>query len=99
MDDTATLNVRMKETLKRHGSQVLQRSGVSPSELVRSTYRYMEREQSIPQCLDVAGGQDNVFARRRKLLAELKGSIHLPEPLDTRQLRDERIERKYGELL
>lgn len=51
---TGAINVRLDEQLKESGGRVLDCFGVSPSELVRSVYRYMAKTQRIPPCLDVA---------------------------------------------
>ena len=63
-----TINVRLPEKLKIHGSQVLERNGISPSEIVRSVYRYMEKNQAIPSCLDVARPADDSLADKRRVL-------------------------------
>lgn len=54
MAATATLNVRLSESLKNHGTQVLDRAGVSTTQAVRSLFEYMEREQSLPDYMRAA---------------------------------------------
>lgn len=49
MTATATLNVRLPEKLKERGMQVLEREGVSVSELIRDLFREIERTQRIPE--------------------------------------------------
>ena len=99
MDAIATINVRMPESLKGHGTQVLERNGISPSELVRSTYRFLEREQRIPECLDIASTQDDAFTRRRKLLRTIPKTTGDPLEASVSELQAQRIEEKYGDLL
>lgn len=99
MDAIATINVRMPESLKGHGTQVLERSGISPSELVRSTYRFLEKEQRIPECLDIASAQEDPFTYRRKLLRTIRKNTKAPLETSVSELQAERIEQKYGDLL
>ena len=100
MEAAATINVRMPETLKRSGGKVLERDRVSPSELVRSVYRYMEKHQEIPACLELADDhRRSTQDKRRALLREIAGTISLPADFDAKTARAERIESKYGDLL
>lgn len=97
MDHEATINVRLSVSLKRSGTAVLERNGVSPTQLVRSVYRYLDREQRIPECLDI--NPDAAQKRRdarRAVARSVAGSIHLQGDLDTKTLRADRIEQKYG---
>lgn len=73
MSQIATINVRLERHLKDGGTAVLERAGVSPSELVRSAYRYMDKNQKIPPCLDVAVEEGDVVARKREALRTLVG--------------------------
>lgn len=100
MGTTATINARIPESLKEHGSQILERDGVSPTELIRSVYRYMEKEQRIPECLDVsaAGGTD-AFEKRRAIARSLRGTVRVPDGIDLEDLRAQRIGSKYEGLL
>ena len=100
MEAAATINVRMPETLKRNGGKVLERDQVSPSELVRSVYRYMDKHQEIPACLELScDDQRSTQDRRRALLREITGTIDLPADFDIKAARAERIEAKYSDLL
>ena len=56
MAQLATLNIRLPETLKQHGYEVLRKAGVSPSDAVRQLFEYLEREQKLP--VDVFGESD-----------------------------------------
>ena len=71
MAATATLNVRLSESLKNHGMQVLDRAGVSTTQAVRSLFEYMEREQSLPDYMQAApcAGTDE----RRAVLRDFAG--------------------------
>ena len=100
MEAAATINVRMPEQLKRGGVRVLERNGVSPTEVVRSLYRYMEREQSIPECLDVAPNvEHDVYQNRRMLLRSFDDCTVDSYDPDCKKDRACRIEEKYGDLL
>ena len=44
----ATLNIRLDENLKEQAYLVLDKLGVSPSELVRSIFRYVAEEERLP---------------------------------------------------
>ena len=56
MAAVATLNVRLPEDLKERGMQVLEREGVSVSELIRALFRELEATQELPD-----------FARAREI--------------------------------
>ena len=100
MESVATINVRMPENLKRNGGKVLERNRVSPTELVRSVYRYMEQNQAIPECLDIAAdNQKEAVQSRRLLLRRIAGTIDFGGEVDVKQAREERIAAKYGNLL
>lgn len=96
----ATINARLPEKLKSSGTEVLERNGVSPTELVRSVYRYMERHQELPACLDVApaNGQ-SVYEKRRAKLRQFDGFTVKPYESDCKEDHKRRIEKKYGDLL
>ncbi|MBR2790464.1 MAG: type II toxin-antitoxin system RelB/DinJ family antitoxin [Eggerthellaceae bacterium] len=51
MAQQGTLNIRLSESLKRHGCEVLDRQGISTSEAVRALFEYLEREQALPEQL------------------------------------------------
>ena len=74
MSEEKTINVRLDSALKDHGTRVLNRCNFSPSELVRSVYRYMEKEQTIPPCLDIAEEKMSVYERRRAMLRDVVGT-------------------------
>ena len=100
MEHEATINARLPQALKRGGSRVLDKNGVSPTQLIRKLYSYMEREGHIPECLDdSASSQQDLFQHRRALARSIAGSINLTEDLDVKAERARRIEEKYGELL
>lgn len=100
MEHEATINARLPQALKRGGGRVLEKNGVSTTQVIHRLYRYMEREGRIPECLDEeAAAVPDVFARRRELARSISGSIHLESGLDIKKERAERIEAKYGDLL
>ena len=98
MAASATLNVRLPEPLKNHGTQVLEREGLGPSEAIRALYEYMEREQSVPECIKQADKQDK-YAARRNLLREFAGCASdnpLPENWTMKDIKDRRLARLIG---
>ena len=100
MESTATINARLPESLKQSGSKVLERNGVSPTDLVRSVYRYMDRFQEVPTCLDVAPqSEESMYQQRRSLLRRFDGFV--VDDYDPRCKADRafRIEGTYGDLL
>lgn len=100
MEATATINARLPEKLKQSGSRVLERNNVSPTEIVRSVYRYMDRNQAIPECLDVApGSEQSLYEKRRALLHQFDGATVEPYDISCKADRAQRIEEKYGDLL
>lgn len=48
---TGTLNVRLDESLKRQGCYVLERNGMSTSEIVRNLFELLVRTQEVPESL------------------------------------------------
>ena len=100
MAQEATINARLDESLKRSGTAVLERNGVSPTQLIRSLYRYLEKEQRIPECLDVqAEDERSRMQRKREVARSIAGCITLPDGFDAKQARSDRIAQKYGDLL
>ena len=91
---------RLPEALKRAGSSVLEKKGVTPTEIIRSLYRYMEATQEIPPCLDVAQSSGkSIYQSRREALRRVRGLVDLPEGYDPEGDRKARIVQKYGDLL
>ena len=81
MAQVATLNIRLPETLKQHGYEVLRKSGVSTSDAVRQLFEYLEREQKLPA--DVFGTETpSPTDSRRVLLQSLVGVVPAGYSLD-----------------
>ena len=103
MAHEATINARMPEALKRSGTAVLEQCGTSPTQVIRSLYRYMEREGKVPECLDLKlETQRDVRAKKLQVARSIAGMIQTSNSesaIDTKALRAERIQEKYGELL
>ena len=100
MADAATINVRMPEKLKRGGSLVLEREHVSPTELIRSLYRFLDENQEIPACLDIArNGEHTKHEKRRALVRNLPRRIAIPDDYDLEADHASRVAEKYGDLL
>ena len=97
MESAATINVRMPESLKRNGGKVLERNQVSPTDLVRSMYRYMAENQVIPECLDVtADSRSAAIDSHRLLLRRIAGTVDIGEEFDMETMHADRIAAKYG---
>lgn len=93
MAQASTLNIRLLNSLKTHGNQVLEREGISASEAVRKLYEYLEREQKMPDCLMQKAEQDK-YELRRRALKEFAGCAPLPEDFGADDVREERLARK-----
>lgn len=93
MAQASTLNIRLQDSLKTHGNQVLEHEGLSVSEAVRKLYEYLEREQRMPDCLMRKSEQD-IYDQRRAALKQFAGCAPLPAGFDANDIRDERLERK-----
>ena len=46
--DMATLNIRLENDLKESAYKVLEREGISPSDLIRSVFQYISDNQRLP---------------------------------------------------
>lgn len=92
----AVLNIRLPKELKAHGNQVLERNGKSISQVVRDLYEYMESEQDLPSFAKKDAACDK-YAERRELLKDLQLNIEIPDDVDLKSIRHERVMKKYGE--
>lgn len=91
-----TINARLDESLKRHGGQVLDRSGLSATEAIRRLYQYMEREQQVPPwMLDDVDAQAQTACKRQRL-RQLVGSVPLEPKCDVRAEYREYLLEKHG---
>lgn len=95
MASDAVLNIRLPKDLKLHGNQVLERNGLSVTQVVRNLYEYMEREQAVPHELE-AGSSDALYQQRRMLLRKVAGSSTCAQSQNTKDIRAERIMTKHG---
>lgn len=98
MGATATLNVRLPKELKEHGSQVLDRNGLSVSDAVRGLYEYLQDNQCLPAFLEEASG-GSLYERRRELARSMVGIVSIPNGFDARCAHDERLTKRCGEFL
>ncbi len=93
MAGTATLNVRMPEHMKERGMQVLEREGVSVSEVVRDLFCELEATQELPsfvkQKSSLRNGADE---GRRSAMRSMIGI--LPADLTVDEARENRLQRK-----
>ncbi|MCL2889000.1 MAG: hypothetical protein FWE65_01095 [Eggerthellaceae bacterium] len=91
---TATINVRMPEDLKTRGMQVLEREGVSVTDLVRSLFSHLEQSQELPEF--AKGSQRGMSStdaeQRRAAMRSLIGI--LPPEAQLEAARHERLMRK-----
>ena len=70
MAAVATLNVRLPEDLKERGMQVLEREGVSVSELIRDLFRELEATQELPDFVRTREGERSATEAKRAALRE-----------------------------
>ena len=90
----ATLNVRMPEELKDRGMQVLEKEGVSVSDLVRDLFGYLEENQEVPEFVTASKpGMSKADAEQRR--AAMRSLIGiLPPDVDIEAARHEYLMRK-----
>lgn len=92
----ATINVRLPLDLKQRGDAVLRRTGLSASNLVRETYRYIAEAQQVPDYVSQdANGPEQLAIRRREALNKIAGI--LPEGIDREAERWARLQRQLPE--
>lgn len=70
MAAVATLNVRLPEDLKERGMQVLEREGVSASELIRDLFRELGETQQLPDFARVRACDRGEAEAKRAALRE-----------------------------
>ena len=89
----ATLNIRLDQALKQHGSEVLQREGVTVTQAVRALYKYMEANQKLPDILFPEAEQaQSVANKRRDLMRSMVGI--LPADASLAQAKEARLARR-----
>lgn len=94
MTTEATLNARLEAELKKSGSAVLEREGVSFSTAVRRLYSWMDENQTVPEWMRESG-QDK-FEARRKGMRDFVGIVPVDDDFDVEDLRAQRLS-KYEE--
>ncbi|MCL2632307.1 MAG: type II toxin-antitoxin system RelB/DinJ family antitoxin [Coriobacteriia bacterium] len=73
---TATINVRINQSLKQQGDAVFERQGITISEIVRALYQYAASEQRLPDFIQGAEEEKaEQRLRRLQLLNEMTGVI------------------------
>ncbi len=79
MPATATINIRLPEDLKNQGMHVLEREGVSVSELVRSLFTAMGKQQRIPSFSETGNPRtkDDIAEERREIMRSMVGILDL----------------------
>ena len=83
------MNIRLDETLKQRGAEVLEREGISVSDAVRALYQYMEKHQKFPDELRDAPSRSDQFQQKRELMHSLVGI--LPPGISLAEARRERL--------
>ena len=83
--EEATINARLPESLKRHGSEVLKRNGVSVSAAVRSLFEHLEKSQEIPAWMQAE--ENDVYQKRRSFAQSIAAAKpdSIPGNLDARE--------------
>ena len=92
---TATLNIRMPENLKERGMQVLNKEGVSITDLVKDLFCYLEEQQELPEfALNSKQGMSEAeVEKRRKALQSMIGI--LPSDIDIEVAKGEYLLHKH----
>ena len=87
----AMLNVRLDPTLKQHGMEVLEREGVSVTEIIRRLFIYFDEHQALPPELirSNESSAEDPFAQRRALMSSMVGI--LPSDVDLAEARCTRL--------
>ncbi len=87
----AMLNVRLDPTLKQHGMEVLEREGVSVTEVIRRLFIYFDEHQTLPPELIRSNdlSSEDPFAQRRNLMLSMVGI--LPPDVDLAEARKARL--------
>ena len=87
----AMLNVRLDPTLKQHGMEVLEREGVSVTEVIRRLFIYFDEHQTLPPELIRSNdlSSEDPFAQRRNLMLSMVGI--LPPDVDLAEARKDRL--------
>jgi len=89
----ATINVRLPLSLKNGGEAVLEREGLSVSEAIRRFYEFLDKQQTLPECV-IASGEDtprDLINKKRSILRSLTGILPSDTSLDL--IRDERLKK------
>ncbi|MCI8425000.1 MAG: type II toxin-antitoxin system RelB/DinJ family antitoxin [Adlercreutzia sp.] len=69
MQDQATINARIKRSLKARGDAVLESYGVSPTQAIRGLWSEMARTRTVPDFVLAEARRGGDKDRRRKLTA------------------------------
>jgi len=90
---TATINVRLPQSLKMGGDAVLRREGATASSIVRGVYEFLQQEQRLPEFLldNQPIRKQEFIQKKREVLQSLIGVI--PADVDLDALRQERLAR------
>ena len=92
------LNVRMSAQLKEHAGQVLRAEGISTSDAVRGLFRVIESTQEVPSCIreKLGDSRRRDVDRKRSLVRSWVGAAPEMGDIDFKQLRHERLDRKFA---
>ena len=80
MKNSTMVNVRLDADLKGRGCAVLDKNGVSVTQLVRRAFEYLDQNQRLPEELFSQQG-DETAARRQQLRAAV-GSFPVADDFD-----------------
>lgn len=74
----ATINVRLSDSLKKRGDDVLKKNEISPTQAVRALWQLMASTKRVPDFIidSISKPQDAEIKRKREALANLKGSTN-----------------------
>lgn len=74
MGTAVQMNVRIDSALKRHGDEVFQRNGISPSQAVRRVWEYAAEHNDVPAFMQTTAADEHGEEMRERLALARKGS-------------------------
>ena len=87
------MNVRMGESLKRHGAEVLMSEGITVTEAVRGLFRVLESTREVPECVRAAceTSRKDEIERKRSIVRSWVGIAPGVTADDALRTRHERL--------
>ena len=89
----SVLTVRLDSAVKEQGSEIMRRLGTTPSRAVRELFDYAIKNDALPFAASSESSEADIVRRIRAF-----DCCHMKEPLSLSddELREERLEARYG---